>query len=547
MALFRAEVKVFSRSSGTSAVENAAYRAGACLTDDTTGLTHDYRRKGGVVAAETFLPAEAPEAFREPGALWNAAERAEKRKDSRVARELLIALPHELDEDQRLALAREVSAGLVARYGVGVLMAVHAPDKGGDARNHHAHLLFTTRAVEATGLSSKKTRALDDKTTGPLEVEAMREMVETLTNQRLAAAGLSVRVDRRSLKEQQADAIAQGDFVRAVELDRRPTLHQGPYATHLARCGEYSPRVEHNARVLTENDQHRRAIADRTREIREHADWQGTLVAIDEQAAHAIALDERWHGKPAARVPAHSAAPLGPRLRERRQKAPAGLGKARTATAALPRLSPALQSYLRGLEECVRAGSDFFRSWLATCRLTENTKQLEAYLQSQTGITAWTADIARLEQEYDRARTRPTRRREAELKAGKVARRAERDLQSWRQRNPQPLMILHPLKWHEWTKQEAAKVDAFNAAQAAHIAAVRHTTGDRLVEYQQRAEAAQERLQQRFEERREHFPLPSDEGPRFPWGPPAPVPENAPAAGQKNTPPRVLPTLRPPR
>ncbi|MHA4875466.1 MobA/MobL family protein, partial [Enterococcus faecium] len=77
--------------------------------------------------------------------LWNQAEAAENRKNSQVARELLVALPHELTDAQRRELVDGIAGALVERYGVAAEAAIHRPGREGDERNHHAHIMFTTR------------------------------------------------------------------------------------------------------------------------------------------------------------------------------------------------------------------------------------------------------------------------------------------------------------------------------------------------------------------------------------------------------------------
>ncbi|MFW1912105.1 MobA/MobL family protein, partial [Acinetobacter ursingii] len=80
--------------------------------------------------------------------VWNLAEKSENRKDARTAREWVIALPDELDEEQRKDLAREFAQSLVDRFGVVADLAIHAPSKCGDDKNHLAHILLTTRKAE---------------------------------------------------------------------------------------------------------------------------------------------------------------------------------------------------------------------------------------------------------------------------------------------------------------------------------------------------------------------------------------------------------------
>ncbi|EMO4361372.1 TPA: MobQ family relaxase [Pseudomonas aeruginosa] len=256
MAIYSASVKTISRSSGRSATASAAYRTGEEVADQRTGEVHDYRRRGGVVGASMLLPEGV--AAMNTAELWNLAEGAEKRKNATVARELLVALPHELDTAQRQALAEAIAGDLVERYQVGAQVAVHLPDAEGDNRNHHAHILFTTRRLGPAGLG-EKTRELDDLKRGPEEVKWIRAMVEGRTNAALEAAGHAERVDRRSLADQHAAALEAGDQVKAMETDRAPTIHDGPAITEARReaerRGEPAPDLDKLARSDLRRDQ----------------------------------------------------------------------------------------------------------------------------------------------------------------------------------------------------------------------------------------------------------------------------------------------------
>ena len=233
VALYSASVKPVSRSSGRSATAAAAYRNAERIIDERTGDIHDYTRRSGVDHVESFAPVGmAPQSGSE---LWNKAEAAEVRKNARVAREVLVALPHELDQVQRRELAKSIAQGLADRYGTAGTLAVHHPDREGDNRNHHVHILMTTRRLDASGQLGEKTRELDDVKRGPQEVEWIRAMIEGRTNQSLERAGLEARVDRRSLIEQRAAALDAGDMDRAAELDRPATLHEGPRVTQIRR------------------------------------------------------------------------------------------------------------------------------------------------------------------------------------------------------------------------------------------------------------------------------------------------------------------------
>ena len=226
MALYHLSVKTISRRVGRSATGASAYRAGVEIPDARTGLVHDYCRRRGVVYRELFTPAEAPTWAQDRAALWNAAEHAERRQDATVAREIEIALPHELNPAQRLALARTFGQALSEQHQVAVDLAIHAPHHG-DRRNHHAHLLFSTRRLEATGFT-EKTREWDNRQptkglTGQQVVEHWRQAWEHQANQALERAGYEARIDHRTLA-------AQG-------LERVPQIHHGPKVMALEQQG----------------------------------------------------------------------------------------------------------------------------------------------------------------------------------------------------------------------------------------------------------------------------------------------------------------------
>lgn len=103
-----------------------------------------------------------------PAELWNRVEAAEVRKNARVAREVLVALRAELSPAQRRELTQGIAQALADRYGTAGTLAVHTPDREGDQRNHHAHILMTTRRLEPSGALGEKTRELDDVKRGPL-------------------------------------------------------------------------------------------------------------------------------------------------------------------------------------------------------------------------------------------------------------------------------------------------------------------------------------------------------------------------------------------
>ncbi|CAD0363591.1 MULTISPECIES: MobA/MobL family protein [Xanthomonas] len=253
MAIYHSRVKVFSRSRGDSAVAAAAYRAGLLLIDHLTGQRHDYRRRGGVVETICLVPQDAPDWALIPGELWPKAEAAENRKNSVVAREFEVALPHELNDEQRSVLATAIGQALVARYGFAVQASIHSPGSR-DGLNHHVHLLATTRRLTSDGFA-EKTRELDGGASGKIEIEWVRHTMASTINEHLAAAGIDARVDHRRLEVQAEEALARGDWAEAMVLSRQPTKHVGKTATALARKGVMTDRAAENERIVQENEE----------------------------------------------------------------------------------------------------------------------------------------------------------------------------------------------------------------------------------------------------------------------------------------------------
>ncbi|EKQ61989.1 MobA/MobL family protein [Xanthomonas citri pv. malvacearum str. GSPB2388] len=253
MAIYHSRVKTFSRARGDSSVAAAAYRAGLLLIDHLTGQRHDYRRRGGVVESVCLVPEDAPDWALVPGELWPAAEAAETRKNSTVAREFEVALPHELNDEQRSELATAIGQALIGRYGFAVQASIHTPGSR-DGLNHHVHLLATTRRLTSEGFG-EKTRELDGGASGKIEIEWVRKTIASTINEHLKAAGVDQRVDHRRLEVQAEDALARGDIAEAMALSRQPTKHLGKTASALERKGLTTDRGTENARIVEDNEQ----------------------------------------------------------------------------------------------------------------------------------------------------------------------------------------------------------------------------------------------------------------------------------------------------
>ncbi|MGB0848321.1 MAG: MobQ family relaxase [Thiolinea sp.] len=289
MAIYHCTTKPLSRSAGRSAVAAAAYRSGQSLKDERTDTQHDYTKKSGIMQSYTLLPSGES---CDRAELWNAAEAAEKRKDSRTAREWIIAIPDELvsktkidqlwhgNPDQKLV--KEFANHLSKTYGVAVDVAIHAPDKKGDQRNYHAHILTTTRTAKIENgkiaLGGKATIELSDKKRGELQlgkakedVKKIREVWADLANKMLEQQGKESRIDHRSLKDQGIDQI--------------PQIHVGVTATSMERKGKTTERGSHNNKIKKLNTEMTDLQKRRERWL-EVQEWEKARQQKDDEQKH---------------------------------------------------------------------------------------------------------------------------------------------------------------------------------------------------------------------------------------------------------------------
>ena len=156
MAIYHLEAKVVSRGTGRSAVAASAYLSCSKILNDYDGVQHDYTRKKGLVWQEIFLPEFAPSEWKERGVLWNAVEENEKTKDSRLAREFVVALPIELSEAQWEKLLSDFISGTFVADGMCADVAIHDPYPPG--HNPHAHIMLTMRPLDEKGNWQYKTQ-----------------------------------------------------------------------------------------------------------------------------------------------------------------------------------------------------------------------------------------------------------------------------------------------------------------------------------------------------------------------------------------------------
>jgi hypothetical protein len=233
LGFYHCSVKSVGRAKGRSVVAAAAYRHGMRLYDEISGQTFDYRARGGVVESFILAPDHAPSWAHDCERLWNEAERAEGRANGRLATEIEIALPHELDHEQRKQLLRDHFAPIVERYGVAVDIAIHEPGEGRDHRNVHAHVLVTHRVLGEDGFgelsngrtvqkNGRKPETIYGIAANSNDVTDLRRGWEQALNRAYERAGLDIRADHRSHADRgwaEQATIHLGSA--AVEMERR--------------------------------------------------------------------------------------------------------------------------------------------------------------------------------------------------------------------------------------------------------------------------------------------------------------------------------------
>ena len=268
MALNNIAISIFGRTSkGGNVIGHAAYNARDRLKDERTGTIFNFRREGGLEWQGIFAPNGAPGWAKDLGrdpekltehrqCLWNLVEKAEDRStrpdEAQLARDFKIALPHELNAEQRRWLITDFAREL-SRKGMIVDVAIHKPDRHGDQRNFHAHILTTMRYITPEGFGNK-VRAWNKKEEHQRWIQRWSE----LGSRALERAGFHEEAARflhghRTLREQRKRAIERGDMEWAEALDREPKRHLGPQASAMERRGKRTRNGEVNKGIDNHN------------------------------------------------------------------------------------------------------------------------------------------------------------------------------------------------------------------------------------------------------------------------------------------------------
>lgn len=297
------ESKIVSRGMGRSVVVASAYMSCSQMYNDYDGIQHDYTKKQGLVWQQVFLPAQAPQEWHDREQLWNAVEAAEKTKDSRLAREIIVALPVELEPDEQIALTSAYISQQFAADGMCADVAIHDTD----GHNPHVHILLTMRPLNENGTWQYKTEKeylcmKDGEERGFTAAEFKDAQLEGWEKQYLYRVGRKrvymtlsaaaehgyARADKHpkssrygrqnpitarwnsedqliSWREAWADmanrAIEQAGLEERIDhrshavrgIDEQPTIHEGMEAMHLEEKGFVSERRALNRQIRADN------------------------------------------------------------------------------------------------------------------------------------------------------------------------------------------------------------------------------------------------------------------------------------------------------
>ena len=239
MAIYHFKSQIIKRSAGRSATSAAAYRARTKIRDDRTGLTFDYRHIDPASHLQILAPDNAPSWVYDRASLWNEVEKAEKRKDSQLAKEIMVALPKELTRSDRIQLGQRFIQDTYVSKGMIADLAFHDLD----SQNPHMHVMLTMRTIDSNGFGKKERSWSPQFKRGKANGDSLKEerqLWQDYTNKALESAGYAeVQVDCRSLADRGSDFV--------------PQIHLGAAANALERKGIPTARGDEHRRIAQVN------------------------------------------------------------------------------------------------------------------------------------------------------------------------------------------------------------------------------------------------------------------------------------------------------
>lgn len=259
------------RAGGRSVVAAAAYRSAMKLSDERYKKVHNYTRKQNVVFSEIMLPDGAPERFADREFLWNEVEKSETRKNSRLAREIDIALPKSLPLKEQIKLAQNFVQEQFVDQGMIADLCLH-----NEEHNPHFHVLLTTREVTADGFG-KKVRDWDKRDL----LLQWREAWAKHCNEALKKNEINEFIDHRSYKDRGINKTPQ------IKLgpQRAAMLKKGIDLDSLARQKEYRRQMAELEEAEKRAKQQAARIVEQAREIAKQKAQEQKAARIAEEKA----------------------------------------------------------------------------------------------------------------------------------------------------------------------------------------------------------------------------------------------------------------------
>lgn len=234
MAIYHCSVKTISRGKGQAVLASLAYRIGQNLTCERYGKTFKYEnRQRSIEHVDLFLPKSTTHlAFYNHENLWNKVEARETKSNSQLAREIIVAIPAELSQIERIQLVQKQCQWLVEKYNVAVSVALHKPNDIAQ-KNYHAHIMFTTRELKNNEFGEKIVFKIK-------QLKELRKTWEIFANEVLEKYG--TKIDCRSHNDAQNPKI--------------PTKHEGYFLKNLSEeQREDFDIVQHNKRAREQHKQ----------------------------------------------------------------------------------------------------------------------------------------------------------------------------------------------------------------------------------------------------------------------------------------------------
>ncbi|HHH0905774.1 TPA: MobQ family relaxase, partial [Yersinia enterocolitica] len=242
MAIFHLEFKIVKRSEGMSSCRKAAYHARCKITDYRTGNTYDFSHRIDLFHHQILAPVFAPAHIIESSTtLWNEVEGAERQNNGQTARYFDVAIPCELNNENKIKLVIEYCQKNFVDKGMIADIAFHDLD----SQNPHAHVMLTLKPITAEGFG-KKDRSWNDKS----NVIKWRESWAIFANSYLTASGSDARIDHRSIDAQHNEALENAAITLDVEDKAlwlaKATLTSRPPMQRIHRAKWNSKSVQEN-------------------------------------------------------------------------------------------------------------------------------------------------------------------------------------------------------------------------------------------------------------------------------------------------------------